>query len=188
MLPAMGCGLVFGMYMRDIAQCMKTFHLPPGRLELLPGLHDSWIIDSTYNASPDAVRAAVDTLVDIAGRKIFVFGNMNELGSSSEKEHRDIASYLEGKIDMLITVGDMAALCAEEVRTKEFLASECVQSFSDSASASVYVLEHLRSGDMILVKGSQNNIRLERLVKAIMKHPETASSVLVRQDWPEDLP
>lgn len=202
-LPAIGCGLFFGMYMLDIADRLKTFHLPPGRLSLIPGVNDTWIIDSTYNASPDAVRAAIDTLVDITGnvrdgergsgekqksqgRRIFVFGNMNELGSTSEKEHRDIASFLDSKVDMLITVGDMAALCAEEVLTRGILELPYVKKFPDSGSATTYILEHLRPGDTILVKGSQNEIRLERLVKAIMKDPATAPSVLVRQDWPED--
>lgn len=186
LLPAIGCGLMAGMYMRDIAEQMKTFVLPPGRLSLIEGLSGSRIIDSSYNASPDAVRAAVDTMYELGEehsaplrvrKRIFVMGNMNELGAGSEKEHREIAAYVKGKIDMLVTVGDMARLVAEEVREME------VASFDDALAAAEYLKPRLKEGDIVLVKGSQNKVRLERLVKAIMKDPSQARSQLARQDW-----
>ena len=185
LLPAIGCGLIFGMYMSDIVGRLSTFKLPPGRLSLIEGLRDSWIIDSSYNASPDAVRAALDTLQELGDdkRKIFIFGNMNELGSASEKEHRDIAPYLRDRADVLITVGDMAQKCAEEAIARHTLPSGRVHTFLSADEAANFMATFVQPNDLILVKGSQNNIRLERLIKVIMKEPERASELLCRQDW-----
>ncbi len=188
LLPAIGCALLHGMYMDDIATRMGHFQLPPGRLTLLEGKHDAWIIDSSYNASPDAVRAALVTLSELAQerqmvRRIFIFGNMNELGTHSEQEHRGIAAELPGNIDLLLTIGDMAAMCADEAIKTRILPREQVQSFPDAMTAAEWLEKDMKRGDLILVKGSQNTIRLERLIKAIMKHPERAKELLARQDW-----
>ncbi len=192
LLPAIGCGLMMGMYMSDIVEQMRTFVLPPGRLSYIEGVNGSRIIDSSYNASPDAVRAAVNTVGELAEetesqagaggkkfscRKIFVLGNMNELGAVSEKEHREIGAYIKGKIDVLITVGDMARLAAGEANGVE------VASFDDALEAAEYLKPKLQKGDIVLVKGSQNKVRLERLVKVIMKDPSQAKRLLARQDW-----
>lgn len=194
LLPAIGCGLILGMYMPDIADRLSTFKLPPGRLSLIEGIQDSWIIDSSYNASPDAVRAALDTLKELAEmrgageqdramRRVFVFGNMNELGDVSEKEHRDIAAHLPGRADVLVAVGDMAAHCAEETLANHTLTQEQVYTFLTTEEATAFMLSFVQPNDLILVKGSQNKVRLERLVKAIMKHPDQAPLLLARQDW-----
>ena len=206
LLPAIGCGLFLGMYMRDIAKRLETFTLPPGRLSAIDGVNGSLIIDSSYNASPDAVRAAVNTLCELASeterqtasrhysaelgaggkkiscRKFFVFGNMNELGEISEREHRNMASFLSGKIDILITVGDMAKLCALEIE-KHHADSLKIVSFNDAMAAAEYLKPKLQNGDIVLVKGSQNKVRLERVVKILMKDPSQAQSLLARQDW-----
>lgn len=188
LLPAIGCALLHGMYMHDIAEQMKSFQLPPGRLSLIEGRQETWIIDSSYNASPDAVRAALLTLTQLAEekhmtRRIFVFGNMNELGSVSEREHRGIASLLAGSVDILITVGEQAKFCADEAVEKNVLPRDRVSSFTTADEATVFAQDFLREGDLILVKGSQNNVRLERLVKAIMKDSHLAPELLARQDW-----
>ncbi len=197
LLPAIGCGLFLGMYMRDISKRLETFTLPPGRLSAIEGVNGSLIIDSSYNASPDAVRAAVNTLCELTEeikaktetgsqkfcvRRIFVFGNMNELGEISEREHRNMASFLSGKIDILVTVGDMAKLCALEIE-KHHAQSMNILSFNDAIAAAEYLKPKLQNGDIVLVKGSQNKVRLERVVKVLMKDPSQAQSLLVRQDW-----
>lgn len=206
LLPAIGCGLMMGMYIADIVERMKSFKLPPGRLSLIEAKNGTWILDSSYNASPDAVKAAVETLEKLPQqardhgveqeqklrgdgvwdmRKIFIFGNMNELGSRSEEEHRSIGKFLAEngrRIDVLVTVGEYAAKAGEEFsgaggETHVFMSSEEAADFFEGG-----VLK-LRAGDLILVKGSQNNVRLEKFVKRLMKEPGKAAELLVRQDW-----
>ncbi|MFA7278048.1 MAG: UDP-N-acetylmuramoyl-tripeptide--D-alanyl-D-alanine ligase [Candidatus Gracilibacteria bacterium] len=193
LLPAIGCGLVFGMYMLDITNELKTFRLPPGRLSLIEGMNASWIIDSSYNASPDAVRAAIHTLTTLfhlsanathpISRRVFVFGNMNELGTSSEKEHREIATSLKDSIDVLITVGNQAQFCADETLSQNILPRESIYSFSTTDEAISFMPSFIQPKDLILIKGSQNNVRLEWLAKAIMAHPDQAEKLLARQEW-----
>lgn len=190
LLPAIGCGLIFGLYMPDIVERVRGFHLPPGRLSLIPGRNQSWILDSSYNSSPTSVRAALHTLHDLVShaphdirRKIFVFGTMNELGTSAESDHRQVADMLPGKIDLLVTVGAGANAAALHLLERGSFPRDKIFSFETSDLAADYIANILQSGDMILVKGSQNNVRLERLVKRIMMHPDQASTLLVRQDW-----
>ncbi len=193
LLPAIGCGLILGMYMPDIVDRFRTFRLPPGRLSLIEGVNASWIIDSSYNASPDAVRAAVHTLSTLfhlstnathpINRRVFIFGNMNELGASSENKHRNIAPSLKDSIDVLITVGDQARFCANEVSAQNILPPDSIHSFSTTDEAISFIPSFVQPKDLILIKGSQNNVRLERLTKAIMAHPEQADTLLARQDW-----
>lgn len=183
LLPAIGCGLLQGLYMDDIVSALRDFHLPPGRLNPIPGIRESLIIDSSYNASPVATQSALQTLREIsAERKIFVFGNMNELGSGSEKAHRDIAQVIAGAADILVTVGDQAAFTADEVLQQKILTKEAVHSFLDIGVARDFVKGIIQKGDVILVKGSQNKVRLEKLVKYIMQEPAQAKELLVRQD------
>ena len=184
-LPAIGGGLLLGMYMKDIVARLEKFKMPPGRLSLIDGINKSLIVDSSYNASPDAVRAAVNTIQELgAVRRIFVFGNMNELGVISEKEHREIAPFLQGKIDILVTVGDMAKLCGEEFVKKGSTENNVIwKPFSDAIAAAEFMKNEVKEGDVVLVKGSQNKVRLEKLVKQIMLEPQRAGELLARQDW-----
>lgn len=184
-LPAIGCALLKGMYLYDIAEALKTFRLPPGRLNLLPGIRESLIIDSSYNASPAAVKMALCVLKSIARRderKIFVFGNMNELGYHTEQSHLDIAPLLKGCVDVFITVGENARKAAEEALRQGIFPENAVHSFVDVLVARDFLKGILQKNDMVLVKGSQNKVRLEKLVKYVMAEPELAGKLLVRQE------
>lgn len=190
LLPAIGCGLSNGMYMHDIVQALADFRLPPGRMNLIPGIRESFLIDSSYNASPEAVKMALSTLTELgkisgtpAHRKIFVLGNMNELGAYSARAHRDITSHLRGAVDLLITIGDEARKTAEETLKENILPENAVHSFPDVSTARDFVKGLLRQHDLVLIKGSQNLVRLEKLVKYLMAEPERAKELLVRQDW-----
>ena len=84
LLPAFACGLLFGMNLLEIADALKSFELPNGRMNILAGINESILIDSSYNSSPDAAFEALKVLKQVgenAHRKIAVLGNMNELGS-----------------------------------------------------------------------------------------------------------
>lgn len=190
LLPAIGCGLSTGMYMHDIVQALADFRLPPGRMNLIPGIRESFLIDSSYNASPEAVKMALSTLSELGGisgtsahRKIFVFGNMNELGAFSTRAHRDITSHFRGAVDLLITIGDEAKKTAEETLKENILPENAVHCFPDVSAARDFVKGLLQQNDLVLIKGSQNRVRLEKLVKYLMAEPERAKDLLVRQDW-----
>ena len=154
-----------------------------GRLQILEGINDSTIIDDTYNSSPLATKAALDLLYATdAKQKIAILGDMNELGDSSVKEHRELGAYCRAdELDYVITIGtksrDDLAPAAE--------AAGCqVKSFTSPVDAGNFVKDIVAHGAVILVKGSQNGVFSEEAVKQLLRNSGD-SSKLVRQsdDW-----
>jgi len=180
--PAMVCGVLMGMDMGACAQALKRYKQPPGRMTLIPGIKDSVILDSTYNSSPKSLRAALETLkkIEHKGRKVAVLGNMNELGDRSDELHREAGGYVGKCCDFLVLVGASAKLIGEEALEKG-LGEKNMEYFSNTKEAIEGFEKLIKKGDLILVKGSQNQVRLERLVQEIMLHPEEAGDLLVRQ-------
>lgn len=150
-----------------------------GRMNMLEGIRGSTIIDDSYNSSPRALEAALRTLYETSlPHRIAIIGDMNELGTTSEQEHRNIGALcLPDKLSLLITVGDM---------TKKYLAPEArknkcdVRSFASSIDAGHFVSTILTSDSVVLVKGSQGGIYLEESIKPLLKNSSDVSK-LVRQ-------
>lgn len=180
-LPAIAVGLWLGIGLGECARSLSAFKLPPGRMNPIEGRHGSHILDGSYNASPSTVEVALDMLDDLrATRKIVALGSMNELGELSERAHFEAGKKAAMVSDVLIFVGPQADLLAKGAKASGFSQDE-LHIFSDSHEAGVFLSKHLQSGDLVLVKGSQNQVRMEHLVKAIMAHPERASELLCRQ-------
>ena len=181
-LPALAAGLTQGFTLEEGLQALRDFKVPPGRMTLISGINETFLIDSSYNASPETVKQALDLLHETAkGRKIAVLGAMNELGAASERYHREVGRHAVGKADLLVTVGEQARFAAEEAQKEGFPASDLFHC-ADVLEAEKRLKTVLQKGDTVLVKGSQNKVRLERLVKALMQNPETAKELLVRQE------
>lgn len=179
-------GLHFGMTLPEIVKALELYVPPPGRLRLLKGIKKSWILDDSYNSSPQALHSALDTLRDLPGqRKIAVLGDMLELGEYTEAAHRTAGDMVAQIADILITVGPRAKFIAEEAQSgglenTKVLQPNQVHSF-DVVSEALPILDGIiREGDLILIKGSQA-IRMEKITEEIMAEPERASELLVRQ-------
>lgn len=169
-----------------VAEALRNFTPPPGRMRLLLGVLGSCIIDDSYNSSPIALAAALETLRSLrpssaGGRKIAVLGDMMELGNYTVEEHLKAGRRAAGICDVLVTVGARARGFAEGAR-RAGLPAERVLSFEESRATGRALNELLRSGgDIVLVKGSQA-ARMERVVKEIMAEPRRAKELLVRQE------
>jgi len=181
-LFAIACGLVFKMNLVEISKAIGLYRPLAGRMNLLFGIKDTYLIDDTYNSSPLACKKGLDVLgnVQTQGRKIACLGNMEELGENSRKAHRQIGRLIvEKNIDILFAVGDKAkdiAAAAEEKGMKK----DNIFTFNNSQEASAAVLNEIHHGDVILIKGSQS-ARMERITKTIMAEPLKAEELLVRQ-------
>ena len=180
-LPAIAVALTQGFSLEEAVTALAKFKLPPGRMSPIAGINDTLIIDSSYNSSPETAKEALDVLKDMEGRRIAVLGDMNELGGYSETLHGAIGRYAVGRADILLTVGEKAALMSDEA-VRNGLSPEAVRHFPDATAAAEFLKKELKKDDIILVKGSQNRVRLERLVKALMKEPWQAVRLLARQD------
>lgn len=165
-----------------VVESLKNHSAPKGRMNVLQGLNGSTLIDDSYNSSPDAASAAINVLqgLQCAGSKIAVLGDMMELGRFAAGEHRQIGIQAAHTVNRLITVGQRSLLTAEEA-IKSGLPAESVKSFGTSREAADYLKPLVQSGDVILIKGSQS-VRMERVTAALLRQPEKAAKLLVRQE------
>ena len=186
-LAAIAVGKVFDIKSEDAARALSLYSSPPGRLKLIKGIKETLILDDTYNSSPKAAQAALETLAELpAKRKIAVLGDMLELGKHTITAHREIGEMAAGKkIDLLITVGVRAKFFAEGA-TKTGFNKKQILSFGDSPEAARELEKITEQGDLILIKGSQG-MRMEKITEALMAEPERAGELLCRQDeaWKE---
>lgn len=181
---AAAVGLILNMNLVEISKALEEFISPPGRMRLIKGIKNTFILDDTYNAAPESMRAALGALRALPGkRKIAVLGDMLEIGKYSEQAHRAIGKQAAEFVDLLFTVGPRAKFMADEYRSRIGSRTELssVQVFDDSAAAGKLLDSMFQEGDLILVKGSQA-LRMEKAVEEIMAGPERAHELLVRQD------
>jgi UDP-N-acetylmuramoyl-tripeptide--D-alanyl-D-alanine ligase len=155
-----------GMNLVSISEKLSHYHPVDGRMNLVPGIKESLILDDSYNASPLSVLSAISTLELLpAGRKVAILGDMLELGKYSFEAHAHVGSAVARVADELITVGLRGKLIAESAQ-KAKMNKKNIFSFDTVEEAEPFVLEHIAAGDLVLVKGS-HGIRLYELVRAI---------------------
>jgi UDP-N-acetylmuramoyl-tripeptide--D-alanyl-D-alanine ligase len=173
-------GLIFGMNLVKIAEALRIYEAPAGRLKVISGVKGTTIIDDTYNASPLAMREALETLKSLrAKRKIAVLGDMLEIGKYTLEAHEGVGKAAAKSVDILVTVGLRAKFIAESAMRTGF-PKKAVFSFMSVRDANIFLQSRIMKGDLILVKGSQG-VRLEKVVKEIMAEPGRAEDLLVRQ-------
>ncbi|MDO8555470.1 MAG: UDP-N-acetylmuramoyl-tripeptide--D-alanyl-D-alanine ligase [bacterium] len=180
-LAAVATGVTTGLNLLNVSEALSKYESPSGRLKLLEGVKNSFILDDTYNSSPPAAMAALEVLGDLsAKRKIAVLGDMLELGKYTIEAHRALGERALRSANIVFTVGPRAKFIAESLRENGF-DKENIFEFSTSNEAKMKVQEIIEEGDLVLVKGSQG-MRMERIVEEIMAHPEQKQNLLVRQD------
>ncbi len=180
-LAAIAVAFIHGLPWKTIDMALKEFRLPPGRMNKIDGKDGAMIIDSSYNASPHSMEAALEVLGLFDGRKIAALGTMNELGELTESAHLKVGKLAARTADVLIAVGRHAKSLAEGAR-REGMSTSVIHVFRNSKEAGAFLEGMLERGDTVLAKGSQNNVRMEHLVKVCMKEPEQARHLLVRQE------
>jgi UDP-N-acetylmuramoyl-tripeptide--D-alanyl-D-alanine ligase len=159
-LAASACAVALGVANADIARGLKQFGGVKGRLQRKVGLNGANLIDDTYNANPDSMKAAIDVLAAQAGKQIFVMGDMAELGVESAQMHAEIGAYAKQKgIAQMLALGDMTKHSITAFGTHgEHFAS--LQALLDEASRA------MQKNTTILIKGSRF-MQMERLVDAL---------------------
>ena len=178
---ATATGIFFKMNLVNISQALLSYKPPPGRMKILPGIKESLVIDDTYNASPMAMQAALETLNEFeASRKIAVLGDMLELGEYTEEAHRQIGKFTAQFLDYLFVIGLRAKFISDEAK-KNGLEENRIFEFNKGEEAIDKLQKIIQEEDLILVKGSQG-MRMERIVEGIMAEPNKAKDLLVRQD------
>jgi len=136
-----------------------NFRLPPGRSSLLKGINQSTLIDSTYNSSPLAVAEMLKLLAIHPEPRLTVLGDMRELGTVSAIEHTKLYHLALKSADTIISIGP---------ETKKYFGDKAVK-FDYWWQAADYLKNDFPLRATILIKGSQNTIFLEELVKQLLQ-------------------
>lgn len=162
---AVGVGHVFGMTLEECAAGLPNLQLTKGRLEMkvVRGIQ---VIDDSYNANPDSMKAALLTLAQMSvnGRRIAILGRMGELGTQSEHGHRSVGRTASDLgLDCVISVGDEAHFIAEEAWRGGV---EKVVKAADLDEAVKTLREYVHAGDLVLIKGSRS-AKMERIVEGL---------------------
>jgi UDP-N-acetylmuramoyl-tripeptide--D-alanyl-D-alanine ligase len=170
-LPVFPICKFFGISIENISKSLKSFKLPAGRMGLLQGINDSFVIDSSYNAEPSSMKAAISTLKDFpeGKRRIAIVGDMLELGLLEESSHREIGRYLrESMIDLVFFVGPKMKWAMDEMNSSVRDFRRVSFHFSDSFDAAKNIAQKIKKEDVILVKGSRGML-MERVVRRLSK-------------------
>lgn len=131
------------------------------RLEKKIAFNNATIIDDTYNASPDSTKAALLILEEFKSPKWFIFANMAELGEMSQHLHEGIGEFANGKVDFLITIGELARFTYSK-----FLGSKL--HFDNNVGVIQYCKNNLPVNATLLIKGSKIT-HMEQIVKELVK-------------------
>lgn len=185
LLVAVSVANELNLPIRIIVSLLSKIEPAKGRMNLLPGVNASKIIDDSYNSNPKSSIEALNTLREFPGRKIAVLGNMNELGDYSAKGHIEVGEHVAKIADLLIVIGENARKFLARSALKNGMREEKIKDFSSPYSAGKYLQKIIKKGDIILVKGSQDRVYGEEVAKLILKKDLDPSKLLVRQssDW-----
>lgn len=180
-LPAIITGRILNESWSEIATGLEQLIPLPGRLNLLEGIKGCYLLESSYNASPSSMKAAIEVLKNIPGKRhIAIVGDMRELGTITPEAHLEMLTILAKECDIVCTFGPNyeAALAHLPAHTK---AQAAFHHFQAREAIVDFITPKLQKDDIILIKGSQNTITLEKVSIKLMAHPELAKQVLPRQ-------
>lgn len=159
-LAASATAVALGIENPFIAQGLANFGGVHGRLEYKQGLNDAMLIDDTYNANPDSMKAAIHVLAHLNTTRIFVMGDMGELGEDAVAMHAAVGAYArEHHVHHFITLGENS-----QHASKAF--GSAAQHFTEVELLAKHVKTLMKHGVTVLVKGSRF-MKMERVVKLL---------------------
>jgi UDP-N-acetylmuramoyl-tripeptide--D-alanyl-D-alanine ligase len=166
-LAAFAVGSLLELGPQQIKQRLERYLPSELRMELVQ-VKGIRVINDSYNANPVSMEKALQTLKDMSatGRKIAVLADMLELGEKAEDLHLKVGRKVARLgLDGLVAVGELAGCIAQGAKD-EGMSPGKVRTFGDNQKASFYLLENLRDGDLVLVKGSRK-METEEVVSAL---------------------
>ncbi|PJD95847.1 MAG: UDP-N-acetylmuramoyl-tripeptide--D-alanyl-D-alanine ligase [Legionella sp.] len=160
-LAAAACCYAVGISLADIQQGLSAFSGVKGRMSILAGKNKATILDDTYNANLRSVLAGLEVLSKRQGEKIFVFGDMGELGQWAAEHHQEVglAARRLG-VDQLLTCGSLSQLASEAF-------GEGGQHFATQDDVVHYLLNELQPETTVLIKGSRSSA-MEKIVQQLL--------------------
>jgi len=159
-LAAAACGVALGMEPAEIARGIAAVDAPAGRLSWKTTPQGARLLDDTYNANPSSLRAGLELLAGMQGRRIAILGGMAELGPDAERLHAEAGRAARALgIERLYALGALAAVAAAAF-------GEGGAAFDSVEALAAAISPHLNRDTVLLVKGSRS-ARMERVVAAL---------------------
>ena len=164
-LIAIEAGLHFGISLEEAVEALSTLEVTPGRLEVIRK-GGCRIINDSYNANPESMKASLEVLGSYGGRKIAVLGDMKELGPEEDEYHRAIGRIVAaGGVDDLITLGSLAVHMAEAA-LEEGMEASSVHAAASHEEAAAMLKPLLQPDATVLVKGSRA-MAMEKIIELL---------------------
>lgn len=161
--------LAAGVTPEAVAEGLGEFAGTRGRLQRREGPKGALILDDSYNANPDSVRAGIDVLASMPGHTWLVLGDMGEVGETSAQVHDEIGGYAKSKgVDGLFALGEMSAVAARNF-------GEGGHHFAAPEALVKVLAPRLDADSVVLVKGSRF-MRMERVADALAAMHNSAPS------------
>lgn len=156
-------GLAAGLNWEEIRPGLINFNGVSGRLQKTK-IGQGWLIDDSYNANPESVKAAIDTLAALPGASVLCFGAMAELGETTRQAHEEVAAYAFQKgIKRLYVLGE-AARVMPDIFGEGANWFENHESMTEAVTADI----HNQTLQNVLVKGSRS-ARMEKVVQGVLQ-------------------
>jgi UDP-N-acetylmuramoyl-tripeptide--D-alanyl-D-alanine ligase len=161
---AAACALAAGASLDSVARGLAAFRPVSGRMQRLASRSGASLIDDSYNANPDSVRAAIDVLAAEPGTRFLLLGDMGEVGERGVEFHGEIGRYArERGIDRLYATGELCRAAVEAF-------GEGARLFAGVEDLIAAAHKDVVSNTAALVKGSRF-MRMERVVQALAAEP-----------------
>lgn len=161
-LAAASCTQALGIALSDIAEGLSSFEGVAGRMTFRKGLRQAQVIDDTYNANLQSVLAAMTVLTMQAGKRIFVLGDLGELGASTDAHHREIGRVArETGVDCLLTCGQHSQATSDAF-------GKDGHHYASHQALLAALIAQLDSETTVLVKGSRS-ARMECIVEKLIE-------------------
>ncbi len=179
-LAAIACTLGAGIAVEAVVQGLQAFAPVNGRLQRKAAASGALVIDDTYNANPDSVRAAIDVLAQAAAPRVLVLGDMGEVGNEGPRFHEEIGAYAQQRgIDYLFALGELSrdavAAFNRAVNSTAPAAVGRAQHFEDIDAISAAATKVATTDATVLVKGSRF-MKMERVVQHLVGAQSGAQS------------
>ncbi|MFM8676794.1 MAG: glutamate ligase domain-containing protein, partial [Burkholderiaceae bacterium] len=170
MIAAAACAFAAGLSLKAIEQALNTFEPVAGRGRAMAIAAGGTLVDDTYNANPDSVRAAIDALGRMGVPRALVLGDMGEVGDQGPQFHREVLDYAaQHQLDAIWLHGEAMALAHRQTGVGQFF--DEISALIASVSHWISVQQQAQHRPSLWIKGSRF-MRMERVVQAIVRQQE----------------
>jgi len=165
-LAAAAAAEALGLQASDIAPRAATLSAAIHRGNIIELDNDVTLIDDSYNASPEAVKRALELLAKCSGRRVAVLGEMYELGAAAAAAHYEVGRHAAANCDLLLTVGPILSAALIDGAVAAGLPPGRIHQVNDSGEATTALEGLIEPGDTVLIKGSRG-IGLDHVVSTL---------------------